>query len=315
MSVLARQISISRNALISLAACLLLTWLLDVCSRFAFLGAQRGAAVHGPYSTIAASALRALTAPAVLDMGEGKHVEEWYGAQMDAEPPSDDDELMNYGLHTDPLHPAAVEHPQAHMANMYAMLADRSPLTSKRVLEVGSGRGGGAAVLSRWHQPAQYVGLDLVATQVSSSNRRLASFGSSPLVFVQGDAQDIPFPNSSFDVVINVESSHNYPNFMKFLKEVRRVLAKGGVLLIEDFRNDDADMNAMMAQLKDVFGEDGVTATNISSNVVASMEMRREYIEERIAECEKFSSRDYCYWYWWGGGTLPTFVFTCQLVE
>lgn len=315
MSVLARQLGRSRSPLILLAACLPLTWLLDVRSRFAFLGVQCGAPVHARYRPMAASALRALKAPAVLDMGQGKHVEEWYGTQMDAEPPSEDDELMNYGLYSAPFHPAAADHPQVHMANMYAMLADGSPLTGKRVLEVGSGRGGGAAVLSRWHRPAQYVGLDLVATQVSSANRRLASFGSSPLVFVQGDAQDIPFPNSSFDVVINVESSHNYPDFMKFLKEVRRVLAKGGVLLIEDFRNDDADMNAMTAKLKDVFGEDGVTATNISSNVAASMEMRRDYIEERIAECEKFSSRDYCYWYWWGGGTLPTFMFTCQAVE
>lgn len=304
-----------RRALIAIAVSSL-ALLSDDSSRLAFCGCvQDGATVHQTYHPMKALALRALKEPAVLDMGQGKHVEEWYGSQMDAEPPSEEDELMNYGLYTDPLHPAAAEHPQAHMANMYATLADGCTLEGKRVLEVGSGRGGGAAVLSRWHRPAQYVGLDLVAAQVSSANRRLANFGSSPLVFVQGDAQDIPFPDSSFDVVINVESSHNYPDFMKFLKQVRRVLAKGGIFLIEDFRNDDVDMDDMLSKLKDVFGEDGVTATNVSSSVLVSMEMRREYIDARIAECEKFSSRDYCYWYWWGGGTLPTFMFKCQTVE
>eukprot|EP00931_Biecheleriopsis_adriatica_P045734 TRINITY_DN26191_c0_g1_i1.p1 TRINITY_DN26191_c0_g1~~TRINITY_DN26191_c0_g1_i1.p1 ORF type:complete len:333 (-),score=48.57 TRINITY_DN26191_c0_g1_i1:110-1051(-) len=249
---------------------------------------------------------------AVLDMGSGKHVQDWYGTQMETEPPSEEDELMNYGIYTDPLHPAAVEHKQAHMANMYAVLANTTSLTGKRVLEVGSGRGGGAAVLSRWHHPALYVGMDLVPEQVSSANRRLAGSQASPLVFVQGDAQDIPFPDDSFDVVINVESSHNYPDFGQFLQEVRRVLVKNGTFLLEDFRNDDVDMDAMISDVRKVFG-DHVVAMNVSSSVLASMEMRKKYIETRIAQCEKFASRDYCYWYWWGGGTLPTFMLKCQV--
>jgi fatty-acid O-methyltransferase len=56
------------------------------------------------------------------------------------------------------------------------------------------------------------------------------------LDFVQGDAQNLHFPDQSFDAVINVEGSHIYPNFERFLGEVARVLRPGGHFLYADFR-------------------------------------------------------------------------------
>jgi ubiquinone/menaquinone biosynthesis C-methylase UbiE len=43
-----------------------------------------------------------------------------------------------------------------------------------------------------------------------------------------GDAQRLPFADASFDVVLNVEASHCYPDFPGFLDEVARVLKPGG---------------------------------------------------------------------------------------
>jgi len=57
------------------------------------------------------------------------------------------------------------------------------------------------------------------------------------LSFSEGDAESIAYPDNSFDVVINVESSHCYPSFNKFLSEVKRVLNPGGLLLLADFRS------------------------------------------------------------------------------
>jgi SAM-dependent methyltransferase len=56
------------------------------------------------------------------------------------------------------------------------------------------------------------------------------------LNFVQGDAENLPFAPDTFDAVINVEASHCYPNFPKFLAEVARVLRPGGHFLYADFR-------------------------------------------------------------------------------
>jgi ubiquinone/menaquinone biosynthesis C-methylase UbiE len=46
---------------------------------------------------------------------------------------------------------------------------------------------------------------------------------------VQGDAQNLPFPDQSFDAVINVEASHIYPEFERFVGEVARVLPPEGI--------------------------------------------------------------------------------------
>jgi ubiquinone/menaquinone biosynthesis C-methylase UbiE len=52
--------------------------------------------------------------------------------------------------------------------------------------------------------------------------------------FVHGDAQSLPFADESFDVVINIEASHGYPDFPRFLAEVARVLRPGGRFLYAD---------------------------------------------------------------------------------
>ena len=46
----------------------------------------------------------------------------------------------------------------------------------------------------------------------------------------------MPFPDESFDAVINVEASHSYPHFDRFLPEMTRVLRPGGHFLYADFR-------------------------------------------------------------------------------
>src|SRR5262249_42507038 len=52
--------------------------------------------------------------------------------------------------------------------------------------------------------------------------------------FDEGDAEHLPFFAESFDAVINVESSHSYPNVFAFYAEVLRVLRPGGCFLYAD---------------------------------------------------------------------------------
>jgi SAM-dependent methyltransferase len=56
------------------------------------------------------------------------------------------------------------------------------------------------------------------------------------LDFVHGNAEDLPFAVETFDAVVNVESSHCYPHFSRFLAEVARVLRPGGHFLYTDLR-------------------------------------------------------------------------------
>ena len=144
--------------------------------------------------------------------------------------------FLNYAFETDPplslkLEPA--DEPNRACIQLYHHVATQVELAGKRVLEVSCGHGGGASFLTRTLHPAHYTGLDLNPTGIAFCRRRHRVAG---LDFVQGDAGNLPFADASFDAVINVEASHCYPDFPRFLAEVARVLRPGGHFLYADFR-------------------------------------------------------------------------------
>jgi ubiquinone/menaquinone biosynthesis C-methylase UbiE len=130
-----------------------------------------------------------------------------------------DDEANRYGL--------ALYH---HVASTVDLTVD---LSDKEVLEVGCGRGGGAAFIQRYFKPRSMTGVDFAEKAVAICHSQYATDG---IRFATADAEQIPFAPKSFDVVINVESSHCYPNVERFLQEVKRVLRPQGYFLFADFR-------------------------------------------------------------------------------
>ena len=130
-----------------------------------------------------------------------------------------------------PLDPA--DEPNRACIQLYHHVATQVDLRGKQVLEVSCGHGGGASYLTRTLQPARYTGLDLNPTGIRFCQQRHPVAG---LDFVPGDAENLPFPAATFDAVINVEASHCYPDFPRFLAEVARVLKPGGHFLYADFR-------------------------------------------------------------------------------
>ena len=102
------------------------------------------------------------------------------------------------------------------------------------VLEVGSGRGGGADYIQRYLKPKKMVGVDFSENAVKFCNQNYAVNG---LSFEIGNAESLPFADNSFDVVINVESSHCYGSMDAFLGQVKRVLREGGYFLFADLRS------------------------------------------------------------------------------
>jgi ubiquinone/menaquinone biosynthesis C-methylase UbiE len=147
--------------------------------------------------------------------------------------------FLNYAFETEPpvgiaLDPA--DEPNRACIQLYHHVATQIDLKGKRVLEVSCGHGGGASFLTRTLQPARYTGLDLNPTGIRFCQRRHQVAG---LDFLQGDAENLPFPDASFDAVINVEASHCYPDFPRFLTQVARVLKPGGFFCYADFRFDE----------------------------------------------------------------------------
>ena len=110
------------------------------------------------------------------------------------------------------------------------LVGDR-PLDGRHVLDVGCGRGGTVATLLRYYSPRAVVGVDLSPAAISFCRR---SQHDRRARFEVGDAQRLTFPDASFNVVTNLESSHCYADVGAFYAEVRRVLRPGGIFLYTD---------------------------------------------------------------------------------
>ncbi len=150
---------------------------------------------------------------------------------------ADDIVFLNLGYEEDPpmaLPLAASDEPNLFYIQLYHRTATQADLNGAQVLEVSCGHGGGASYLMRTLRPASYTGLDFNPAGVAFCRERHNLPG---LDFVQGDAENLPFVDQSFDAVINVEASHCYPRFPRFLAEVARVLRPGGHFLYCDFRS------------------------------------------------------------------------------
>lgn len=106
------------------------------------------------------------------------------------------------------------------------------PIDGKDVLDVSCGRGAVAVTLRAHFAPRSYVGIDLSAEAIAFCATQHAR---PAFEFREGDAEALPVSNAAFDVVTNIEASHNYPHPGAFFAEVRRVLRPGGWFLYTDF--------------------------------------------------------------------------------
>lgn len=203
----------------------------------------------------------------------------WY--QHLAGYPVADWSFMNYGFEsvekTSPLKLDPTDEDDRYCIQLYHHVATAIDLADQDVLEVGSGRGGGALFVKRYLQPRTMTGVDFSPKAVTFCQQQHDVDG---LSFVQGDAEDLPFQDASFDAVMNVESSHCYGSVPTFLQQVSRVLRTGGHFLLTDFRTVD-DIEVLEQQLSQS-GLTLVSETTITPNVLQALNADSERKQKLI---------------------------------
>ena len=194
--------------------------------------------------------------------------------------------LWNWGLHDEQIQRSIAEQlpefdqhdSDGYCEQLYYYTMSHIPAASgqqaqpRRVLEVGSGAGAGLNFLARLEPESRFTGVDLASQAVARATARFSRPG--VLRYVNGDAENLPFADAEFDAVINVESSHNYPNLAAFLSEVARVLKPGGWFSFVDFFTDERLVEFQRCLTKETRALRPVADHDISELVRAAIRRR-----------------------------------------
>ena len=143
---------------------------------------------------------------------------------------------MNYGYDEDGYCLDLLEEDEAerYSIQLYHHTATQIDISKKNLLEVGSGRGGGSSYIQRYLKTRTVTGLDISSDAVQLSN---LSFDTPGLSFVQGDSENLPFEDNSFDTLILRDALHHFvgeADFDKVKNEMCRVLRNDGKIIFFD---------------------------------------------------------------------------------
>jgi SAM-dependent methyltransferase len=97
----------------------------------------------------------------------------------------------------------------------------------KRVLDIACGEGYGANLLAR--TASKVVGVDVDPTTIEHARRK---YRDRNLEFSVGDCLEIPCADQSIDLVASFETIEHIADHERFLSEIKRVLAPGGLAMI-----------------------------------------------------------------------------------
>jgi len=117
--------------------------------------------------------------------------------------------------------------------NVVPMIELAQPRPQDRLLDVACGWG----FVIHAFRPlvASATGVDLSPEMAELARRAAAEQGLTGVKIVEGDAEDLRFPDGSFDIVTCRFTFHHFGRPLKALKEMKRVLAPGGRLVLYDY--------------------------------------------------------------------------------
>lgn len=117
------------------------------------------------------------------------------------------------------------------VANEGKILGELLPLKGARVLELGCGKAGKTRIVAQ--NAASVLALEVDKIQLAN-NMEIA--GLPNINFGHGGAENIPAPDSSFDIILMLRSLHHVPIELmdQAFSEIHRVLKPGGIVYISE---------------------------------------------------------------------------------
>lgn len=112
------------------------------------------------------------------------------------------------------------------------MVQSAKPAT---ILDIATGTGDLAIMMAK-NTNAQITGLDLSAGMLEVGRKKVEAEGlNNRVTMIQGDSENLPFEDNSFDCITVSFGVRNFENLEKGLSEIRRILKPGGTFIILEF--------------------------------------------------------------------------------
>lgn len=132
---------------------------------------------------------------------------------------------------------AAEKYESGH-AGIYEMCKEDYPpileeirkINFESLLDAGCGTAPMISLLHEEYGDKKYTGIDLSPKMIEQAKKKNLE----NTEFIVGDCENLPFEKNSFDIVINSQSFHHYPNPQDFFNSVYKVLKPGGKLILRD---------------------------------------------------------------------------------
>ena len=104
------------------------------------------------------------------------------------------------------------------------------------ILDVATGTADVALEISKQLQPKKIIGLDISAEMLAIGRKKVDKRGLNETIeLVQGDSENLPFEDNTFDAITVAFGVRNFENLQKGLLEMNRVLKKDGTLVVLEF--------------------------------------------------------------------------------
>lgn len=115
-----------------------------------------------------------------------------------------------------------------------------------RILDIGTGTGYLAFPLAERFPEASVCGIDIAETIVMKNNAIVKEKGITNLKFEVFDGLKYPFPDESFDLIVTRYAFHHFPNAADAIRQMNRILIKGGRVLVSDPLRNEKDENRVI---------------------------------------------------------------------
>ena len=145
------------------------------------------------------------------------------------------------------------------------------------VLEVGVGTG---LALSAYPHDCHLTGIDLAPDMLERARRKVAREGWKHIDLAVGDAQNLEFPDESFDYVTSFHVVSVVPEPKRMMREMVRVCRPGGtIVIINHFRSERAFIASVVDRLDPVTRKLGWRTTLRLSELLENvpLELLRRY--------------------------------------